>query len=400
MNLSNLLFSNLATKGLFAVADTITGQARASNVAALVGNDEHNAVPQFTGTIPADIPMSLDDSDAMDIDDETSSISEHSVSDTSLGGGSVQLIVIDGIVMGPRKQRVLRRTQEEEQDWLLPASTTISHPHDDGTLDQPSGTSYNNYFSAPRFYCVETICAPCGTVIAWRKFAKSESESKILKFLQEVYAEPSSRPSYVAIDKGCSLLKHIAAQGQWNEWMKTTRFIVDAYHYVNHRTTDYLCRTWCNPAPLNGSAPNLVIVDKDKEGKEYYKRAFNTEACEQLNAWLGGFQSTLNRMTVTNFDWTIHVMLFLHSQRIMSKIEQRKKAEERQKKNGTLENASMVEHEDSQAVLDEDGVETEVEMVSDDEEEEMEVCEEEDEEEDNEDEDEDENEEEDSMDED
>ncbi|KAJ8495216.1 hypothetical protein ONZ45_g12949 [Pleurotus djamor] len=342
------------------------------NVAALVGNDERNAVPQFTGTVPADVHTSLDDSDAMDVD-ETSSTSNHSELETPLGGGSVQLIVIDGIVMGPRKQRVLRRTQEEQQDWLLPATAAESHPHDDGTLDQPSGTSYNNYFSAPRFYCVETICAPCGTVIAWRKFAKSESESKILKFLQDVYAEPSSRPSYVAIDKGCSLLKHIAAQGQWDEWMKTTRFIVDAYHYVNHRTTDYLCRTWCNPAPLNGSAPNLVVVDKDKEGKEYYKRAFNTEACEQLNAWLGGFQSTLNRMTVSNFDWTIHVMLFLHSQRIMSRIEQREE-EERQKKDA-LNDANMVEDEDNLAVLDE--AETEVEMVSDEEEEELGECEEE-----------------------
>ncbi|KAF9492992.1 hypothetical protein BDN71DRAFT_1508969 [Pleurotus eryngii] len=38
--------------------------------------------------------------------------------------------------------------------------------------------------------------------------------------------------------------------------------------------------TWCNPAPLNGDAPNLVVVDEDKEGKPYYKRAFNTQACE------------------------------------------------------------------------------------------------------------------------
>jgi hypothetical protein len=38
-------------------------------------------------------------------------------------------------------------------------------------------------------------------------------------------------------------------------------------------------------------------VEKDKEGKNYYKRAFNTQACEQLNAWLGGFENILKRMT-------------------------------------------------------------------------------------------------------
>ena len=49
------------------------------------------------------------------------------------------------------------------------------------------------------------------------------------------------------------------------------------YHYINHRTTDYLCRKYCNPAPLNGSAPNLVAVELDKAGRPHFKRAFNTQ---------------------------------------------------------------------------------------------------------------------------
>jgi hypothetical protein len=48
---------------------------------------------------------------------------------------------------------------------------------------------------------------------------------------------------------------------------------------------------------LDGSAPNLVILDYDKHGQPYYKRAFNTWACEQLNAWLGGFESIMRKMT-------------------------------------------------------------------------------------------------------
>ena len=39
---------------------------------------------------------------------------------------------------------------------------------------------------------------------------------------------------------------------------KTTHFIVHVYYYLNHRTLDYLCHKWYNPAPLNGSAPNLL----------------------------------------------------------------------------------------------------------------------------------------------
>ena len=45
----------------------------------------------------------------------------------------------------------------------------------------------DNYFVAPRFYCVETICAPCGVVVAWTLFDKSEFPTKILDWLKDVY---------------------------------------------------------------------------------------------------------------------------------------------------------------------------------------------------------------------
>ncbi|EDR04613.1 uncharacterized protein LACBIDRAFT_304273 [Laccaria bicolor S238N-H82] len=119
------------------------------------------------------------------------------------------------------------------------------------------------------------------------------------------------------------------SNGSWDRiWKHTTRFIVDSYHYINHRVGDYICRKWCNPAPLNGSAPNLVVVEKDKHGRSYYKRAFNTQACEQLNAWLGGFESILKRMTQGNFDWFLHSMLFYHSQYVMEKQMKRPYMEE------------------------------------------------------------------------
>jgi hypothetical protein len=50
-------------------------------------------------------------------------------------------------------------------------------PHDNREAPEAQP---KDYFSPARFYCVETICAPCGVVIAWKKFAKSESETKIL----------------------------------------------------------------------------------------------------------------------------------------------------------------------------------------------------------------------------
>ncbi|TFK17217.1 hypothetical protein FA15DRAFT_563228, partial [Coprinopsis marcescibilis] len=76
---------------------------------------------------------------------------------------------------------------------------------------------------------------------------------------------------------------------------------------------------WCNPAPMDGSQPNLVIIAIDAEGRPYLKRAFNTQVCEQLNAWLGGFAAILKRMTANNFNWMIHVMLYYHTQIVQSK---------------------------------------------------------------------------------
>ena len=207
----------------------------------------------------------------------------------------------------------------ENLPWQ-PAAHINLQPHDEVT----SETLRKNYFTPSRFYCVETICAPCGIVIAWAKFAKSESPTNILNFLESVYPTEESHPAYICIDKACLVLRTAISNGSWDaNWKNTTRFIVDAYHYINHRTTDYLCRKWCNPAPQDGSAPNLVISSIDNHGQSYLKRAFNTQACEQLNAWLGGFESILKRMVPSNFNWFLHTMLFYHTRHVLERQNQR-----------------------------------------------------------------------------
>ena len=86
-------------------------------------------------------------------------------------------------------------------------------------------------------------------MIAWTKFPRSESPTNILKFLEDVYQNEASHPDY---------------NGSWDRiWKHMTRIIVDTYHYINHKVTDYLCRTYCNPSPGNGLAPNLVIIEYD-----------------------------------------------------------------------------------------------------------------------------------------
>jgi hypothetical protein len=165
--------------------------------------------------------------------------------------------------------------ESENLAWNVRVERAVQ-PHDEEAEEAPP----KYYFSPARFYCVETICAPCGVVVAWTKFARSESQTKILKFLKDTYPNKESRPDYICIDKACLVLKTSVSNGSWEEWKQTTRLIVDAFHYTNHRVKDFLCRTYCNPAPLDGSAPNLVIEAEAKNGTKYLKRAFNTQASE------------------------------------------------------------------------------------------------------------------------
>ncbi|KIJ96370.1 hypothetical protein K443DRAFT_75986, partial [Laccaria amethystina LaAM-08-1] len=105
-------------------------------------------------------------------------------------------------------------------------------------------------------------------------------------------------------------------------------FIVDSYHYTNHRKKHYLCHKYCNPAPTNGQAPNLVIVEQSEDGRPIARRAFNTQVCEQLNAWLGGFESIAKCMTPSNFNWFIHAMLFYHTKYVITRQHIKKKKKE------------------------------------------------------------------------
>ena len=77
---------------------------------------------------------------------------------------------------------------------------------------------------------------------------------------------------------------------------------------------------YCNPSPQDGSAPNLIGQKIDQYGNIHQFREFNTEACEQLNAWLGGFESILKHMTQRNFNWFLHTMLFYHVKHVLKKI--------------------------------------------------------------------------------
>jgi len=99
-------------------------------------------------------------------------------------------------------RRMLQRPGET-QVWNPQKKGPNQQRHDE---DNEEPLPSPNFFGPARYYCVETICAPCGVVIAWTKFARSESPTNILQFLEDIYQNEASRPDYICIDKGCKVL--------------------------------------------------------------------------------------------------------------------------------------------------------------------------------------------------
>ncbi|KAF8209393.1 hypothetical protein K438DRAFT_1572209, partial [Mycena galopus ATCC 62051] len=102
----------------------------------------------------------------------------------------------------------------------------------------------------------------------------------------------------------------------------TTKFIVDAWHYIGHCATDIPCRLRCNPAPTNGSQPDLILVGEDGNGATHQTRGFNTETAEQLNSWLmAGFESQLRQMSNVNYDFFVHVLMMIYAERVEKQVD-------------------------------------------------------------------------------
>ncbi|KAJ6548952.1 hypothetical protein B0H19DRAFT_952690 [Mycena capillaripes] len=221
----------------------------------------------------------------------------------------------------PGVRRVIRRQQGLAQDNVAHGPTLqVSLP----SLGDIPGAEVVHTFKAKQTYCLQTVQLACGYPIGWGKCYRSESSPQVLAILNRIWEHhPNSKPSFIAYDDACDLLRHIITQNPNDPWIATTKFIVDAWHYIGHRATDILCRLWCNPAPKNGSQPDLVLVEQDANGVQHQTRAFNTETAEQLNSWLNGFESQLRHMSDVNYDFFVHVLMMIYAEKIQKQVVQK-----------------------------------------------------------------------------
>jgi hypothetical protein len=193
----------------------------------------------------------------------------------------------------PGLRHVIRRQQGLADDAARRPTLHVSLP----PLGDIPGDKIVHTFQAKKIYCLQTVQLACGYPIGWGKCYRSQSTPQVLAILNRIWeAHPNSKPSFIAYYDACDLLRHIIAQNPDDPWITSAKFIVDVWHYIGHRATDIFCRLWCNPAPKNGSQPDLILGEQDVNCVNHQTWAFNTETAEQLNLWRNGFESQLRHV--------------------------------------------------------------------------------------------------------
>lgn len=197
---------------------------------------------------------------------------------------------------------------------------------------QPWDSAIEHYWQARHVKVVEIAVTPCGVPISFTKFPFAEGENNIAEFMNATWPvdDPSKRPTYLVIDKGCKVMATLHARQELlppHGWMATTNLKVDPWHYNGHRI-DALCVKWCNPndehdpnlvqampARADTSHPNALGHSRRARGRraattaERLQRSFNFEASEQLNAYLEPFSSAMRKMKPDSHDVFLCIVL-------------------------------------------------------------------------------------------
>ncbi|KAJ7688765.1 hypothetical protein B0H14DRAFT_2278013, partial [Mycena olivaceomarginata] len=80
-------------------------------------------------------------------------------------------------------------------------------------LGETPGDQVEHSFKAGSTYCLQTVQWACGYPIGWGKCYRSESSPQVLAILDRIWGDyPNSKPSFIAYDDACSLLRHIVTQ--------------------------------------------------------------------------------------------------------------------------------------------------------------------------------------------
>lgn len=193
-----------------------------------------------------------------------------------------------------------------------------------------------HYWQARYIKVIELAVATCGVPLKMTKFPFAEGERNVANFMNAAWPTLEQRPTYLAIDIGCKVIRVLNTDENLDPptgWLTTTNIKVDPFHYNGHGA-DSVCITLCNPndrtdpnlieaAPSNPRAPYRADARSSTSraqarraiaAQDPFKRSFNFEAAEHLNAWLEPFSATVTKMKPQNFDLFLCILLQLRAE--------------------------------------------------------------------------------------
>ncbi|KAJ6602853.1 hypothetical protein DFH09DRAFT_1470889 [Mycena vulgaris] len=195
---------------------------------------------------------------------------------------------------------------------------TENNPGSIGVTDEACAASksetgnrkYKALFGRSRTHNLQTICRPCGILVAQAPFYNAEAVSNVLLFVQKVFSVPRAhKPEHLIYDTNCDAKQQVLAHPEHWSWFLDVGMTVDVFHFLHkHDITHEFCQKHCNPAAY----PELMGPDN--------KWFFNTSVAEQTNVWLGGYQSMCREMLPTKFNFFLDEMIRLRNQVTVAKL--------------------------------------------------------------------------------
>ena len=117
----------------------------------------------------------------------------------------------------------------------------------------------------------------------------------------KLFPTKASLPGVIWHDNNCQIAAML--RNEPDDYLRTyfddCALPVDVFHFKSkHKEGDRNCNMYCNPALW----PQLTMED----GKSW---RFNSSAAEQVNSWIGGFQSIVREMEQTRYDFFLDEMI-------------------------------------------------------------------------------------------
>ncbi|KAF9045648.1 hypothetical protein BDZ89DRAFT_942555 [Hymenopellis radicata] len=160
-------------------------------------------------------------------------------------------------------------------------------------------------------HCEMLALAPCGIIRGRTTLFNAEGIKAVVTWLKLLCPVDlwESLPSAIFYDKACHLLEHLLKTKDPYLTARTAHFY-DLFHGAFcHKEGDTFCNDHCNPTNF----PDVL----DDQGRII----FNTSACEQANAWFGGFVTIVREMSLSHFGFFLDEMIMIHNEIAAMRLE-------------------------------------------------------------------------------